>query len=192
MNFKSKTMRHLQTVVKHRHYVNYFCRKAGIPWQGLTHDLSKFNPIEFCEGVKYYSGIMSPIDKCKQKQGYSDAWFHHRGRNKHHWEYWVDSLSKDGIPVEMPYRYAVEMLCDWAGAGLAYTKFTNMKDAARNEIGWWNQKKDHMKLAPNTRKFVETVFSLLKEYDYDYNLIFNEGVLKLVYAYATQMQTEEA
>ena len=43
----------------------------------------------------------------------SSAWLHHKGRNKHHFEYWTDySIRKPGHPIEgmrMPRRYVAEM-----------------------------------------------------------------------------------
>lgn len=83
------------------------------------HDWSKFSPEEFWESVKYYNGKKSPIIVCKQKNGYSKAWLHHKGRNKHHPEYWVDwALPQKAII--MPYKYAVEMICDKMAAGIVY------------------------------------------------------------------------
>ena len=90
-------------------------------WQGLTHDLSKFSPVEFNESAKYFQGTRSPIDASKEAYGYSLAWQHHMGHNPHHWEYWIDYAS-DGsiIPLKIPYKYVIEMICDWIGAGKVY------------------------------------------------------------------------
>ena len=77
---------HLGTVLKHKWHVFKLCVRAGIPWRGLVHDLSKFSYIEFWESVKYFQGNRSPIVKCKQEEGYSKAWLHHKGRNKHHYQ----------------------------------------------------------------------------------------------------------
>ena len=85
---------HLKKILVHKYWVFYFCCKAGIPWQGITHDLSKFSPVEFWESVKYYQGNRSPIDACKEENGYSMAWQHHKGRNPHHYEYWHSEPNK--------------------------------------------------------------------------------------------------
>lgn len=45
---------------------------------------------------------------------------HHKGRNKHHYEYWQDNFDNGGNPIEMPMKYKKEMLCDYLGAGRAY------------------------------------------------------------------------
>lgn len=113
---------HLRTVLTHKKWVFYYCCKAGIPLQGLVHDLSKFSPTEFMESINYYTGTHSPIDECKKKNGVSYAWMHHKGRNPHHYEYWQDNFDKGGQPIKMPYKYAVELLCDYLGAGRAYQR----------------------------------------------------------------------
>lgn len=83
---------HLKTVLTHKKYVMKYCFKAGLYWQGIVHDLSKFSPTEFWESVKYYQGTRSPIDACKEENGMSLAWLHHKGRNKHHYEYWQGAM----------------------------------------------------------------------------------------------------
>lgn len=119
----NKIMGHLKTVMTHRHYVRKFCFKCGLYKQGLLHDLSKYSPTEFWGSVKYYTGTRSPIDNEKDVKGYSLAWFHHKGRNPHHWEYWIDNVgTRSNDPARIPYKYVVEMICDWLGAGIAYSK----------------------------------------------------------------------
>ena len=114
-----KFILHLNLVNKHRFLVFKLCLKAGIPIRGLLHDLSKYSPTEFIESVKYYSGDKSPISNCKKINGYSKAWLHHKGRNKHHHEYWYDYNTPDVTPI-IPYKYVVEMICDNLAAGITY------------------------------------------------------------------------
>ena len=111
--------KHLKLVLNHKWIVFKLCCKVGIPWRGVMHDLSKFSPEEFWESVKYYDGHVSPITICKKDIGYSRAWLHHKGRNKHHPEYWID-LSLPEKTVIMPYKYAAEMICDKIAAGIVY------------------------------------------------------------------------
>lgn len=113
-------LKHFNTVVTHKHEVFKLCCKAGIPIRGLIHDLSKFSPTEFLESAKYYQGNRSPILACKETQGYSYGWLHHKSHNKHHPEYWVDRLSEGGFPIRMPYKYNVEMVCDIIAASITY------------------------------------------------------------------------
>lgn len=89
---------HFCTITRHRWVVFKLCTKVGEPWRGLVHDLSKYSPTEFWEGVKYFNGHHSPITDCKKDKGYSDAWLHHKGRNRHHADYWVDM----DAPVKYP------------------------------------------------------------------------------------------
>lgn len=115
---------HLKTVCRHRYYVFKECAACGIGFQGFIHDLSKFSPTEFISSARYYQGNRSPIEAEKEVLGYSAAWLHHKGCNKHHWEYWTDFDATDGhvLAAEIPIRYVIEMVCDWIGAGKAYNK----------------------------------------------------------------------
>ena len=118
-----KYFRHFKTICRHKHYVLKECAACGILWQGLIHDLSKFGFVEFCSSARYFQGNRSPIEAEKEAIGYSKAWLHHKGHNKHHWEYWTD-FTDDGeiIANEMPIKYVIEEVCDWIGAGKAYSK----------------------------------------------------------------------
>ena len=137
---------HLRKIQKHRRYVRKYCFWAGIPWRGLAHDLSKYSPVEFWESVRYYNGIGSPINEAKKEQGYSLAWLHHRGRNRHHWAYWADNFSEGFTVYPMPKDDFVELVCDFLGAGKAYSKekFTYDK-----EYKWWLFDREHGNAAMN-------------------------------------------
>lgn len=151
--------KHFKKVCVHKYWVFYYCCKAGIPVQGLLHDISKFSPTEFFESVKYYQGTSSPIDACKKENGLSAAWMHHKGRNKHHYEYWQDNFDNGGTPIEMPIKYKKEMICDYLGAGKAYygKDFTYMK-----EYLWWQEKKKNpLAMHPNVKQFVDMFFGEL-------------------------------
>ena len=113
---------HFKTITRHRHQVIKHCRKAGILWQGLFHDLSKYSPSEFIVGARYYQGTRSPNDMERKVLGYSAAWLHHKGRNKHHFEYWTDYNPETRTygPVKMPLRHVKEMFCDRVAASKIY------------------------------------------------------------------------
>lgn len=115
---------HLGTVLRHRHKVMEHCFKAGIVRRGLLHDLSKFSPTEFIPGVLYFQGNRSPNEKEREISGYSKAWMHHKGRNRHHFEYWTDynTVTKRLEPVKMPDIYIYEMFCDRVAASKIYNK----------------------------------------------------------------------
>ncbi len=115
-------VKHFGTITKHRHAVIKNCIKAGIPLQGFKHDLSKYSPTEFIIGAKYYLGTRSPNEAERADYGYSKAWLHHKGRNKHHFEYWTDynMTEKCVMPVKMPLKYVIEMFCDRVAASKIY------------------------------------------------------------------------
>ncbi len=120
-------IKHFITITRHRHMVMRYCFKCGLIKQGLLHDLSKYSPTEFWNGAKFYAGgIKSPHPNERVKKGYSDAWMHHKGRNKHHPEYWYDfNLElKTYAPVIMPDKYIAESLCDRIAASKNYNKKT--------------------------------------------------------------------
>ncbi len=118
----NKFFGHIKTITKHRHTVIMHCAKAGLLWQGLFHDLSKYCPTEFKQGIRYYTGTKSPNEDERAEYGYSLAWMHHKGRNRHHFEYWTDynPLTKCVCPIKMPTRYLVEMFCDRVAASKIY------------------------------------------------------------------------
>jgi hypothetical protein len=116
----SNFFKHLKTIRTHRKYVKKACFNMSILLQGLLHDLSKYSLTEL-KIYKYYTGTLSPHDTARNTLGYSPSWYHHRNRNKHHSEYWVDSFEKMNA-VKMPYRFVVEMFCDFIAAGKAYNK----------------------------------------------------------------------
>ena len=113
---------HLKTVSRHRRLVRRYCFRLGLYRQGLTHDLSKYSPTEFWAGVKYFQGDHSPNDAQRKAHGCSASWMHHKGRNRHHFEYWTDySMDGGGITgVEMPKKYVAEMFCDRLAASKVY------------------------------------------------------------------------
>ena len=119
----NKYIEHLKTITKHKYVVGLLCIKCGFVKRGLLHDLSKYGITEFVSSAKHFQGNRSPIDAEKEVRGYSLAWQHHKGHNPHHWEYWIDNVgTKENTPIEIPYEYVIEMICDWVGAGIVYSK----------------------------------------------------------------------
>lgn len=136
------------------------CFKVGLIRQGLTHDLSKYSPSEFWAGVKYYQGNRSPQVREREIFGYSAAWLHHKGRNKHHFEYWVDYANGKRVYVEMPAKYFAEMVCDRIAASKIYLK-KNYTDASPLEYfeKWTDKEGMNEKTSENLRYFL----TMLKE-----------------------------
>lgn len=125
-------IKHFRTITKHRHKVMHYCFKVGIGFQGLFHDLSKYSFREFWEGAKYYTGKCSPNALARKEKGYSLAWMHHKGRNKHHFEYWTDAVDKVYQPVLIPIKYLKESFCDRIAASKIYMKKDYTDSAALN------------------------------------------------------------
>ena len=118
----NKVLGHLSTINKHRKLVLSMCFKCGMYSQGLKHDLSKYSPQEFIPSVKYFHGDKSPITYEKQEKGCSLCWLHHKGRNKHHWEYWTDRVGNDLVSIQMPFNYMLESVLDKIAASKVYKK----------------------------------------------------------------------
>ena len=117
-----KAFRHFCTITKHKLLVMDGCFRVGLIGQGLTHDLSKYSITEFRSGMRYYQGNRSPNAAEREDKGYSDAWMHHKGRNRHHYEYWTDfnSATKTYTAVPMPRKYLAEMVADRIAACKTY------------------------------------------------------------------------
>ena len=154
--------KHFKTITKHRHLVMAHCFKAGIPLQGLLHDLSKYSPEEFIVGAQHYQGNRSPNEGERADYGYSKAWMHHKGRNKHHFEYWTDydPVTKVMSGVKMPLKYVVEMFCDRVAAGKTYRKgeYNNTYPLAYYQRGSKNRN-----IHPDTEKLLGELLAILAE-----------------------------
>lgn len=124
MNFMQRFRGHLGNIINHKYNVFKLCAGAGIFWQGITHDMSKLSPAEFWPGVRYFEGDHSPNEGEREDLGYSLAWMHHKGRNRHHYEYWCDYSPETKLmtPVMMPKKYLAEMFCDRVAANKTYKK----------------------------------------------------------------------
>ena len=149
-----KIFAHLSLVLRHKHRVFINCAKCGIPWRGFVHDFSKFTPTEFFESVKYYQGDRSPIGACRRATGMSNAWLHHKGRNKHHIEYWLDPECE--VTPLMPYKYAVECVCDKLAATRVYAGKGYSRDLP---LLHWKKHGNKVNGNPLTMQFIEKVFS---------------------------------
>lgn len=152
---------HFCTVSKHKYLVFLHCVRAGIPIQGIFHDMSKFCPTEFLEGARFYLGSRSPTEREREVYGYSKAWMHHKGRNKHHFEYWTDysAETKKLEPVKMPIKYVKEMFCDRVAAGKVYLgdRYTN-----NNPIDYFLKGKARLAMHPETAALLEDWLRLLQ------------------------------
>ena len=153
-------IKHFRTITKHRHRVMINCFKAGIPLQGLLHDLSKYSPTEFIVGARYYQGYRSPNEYERELIGYSRAWIHHKGRNPHHFEYWTDINRETKLyePVEMPIKYLTEMFCDRVAASKIYRGDAYTDSSA---LEYYIHGQAASKMHPKTAKLLEEWLRML-------------------------------
>ena len=166
---------HFKVITKHRLLVFKLCCKVGEPWRGLVHDLSKYSPTEFWEGVKYFNGSHSPIVDCKKKEGYSKAWLHHRAHNKHHTDYWVDLSAPDKTPI-IPYKYVAEMICDKLAAGITYKG----KDWTKEyELQYWTNERDKTLVNDHIDDMITEFLTQVSEVGLD--KVLNKKNLKALY-----------
>ena len=171
----SNIFKHLALVTRHRHAVFVRCFKCGIPWRGLVHDLSKFSPTEFFESARYYQGNRSPIGACRRAVGVSLAWLHHKGRNRHHIEYWLDP-DCSSTPM-MPYKFAVECVCDKIAATRTYAKDKYYRGL---ELEHWYRYGNKVAGNPKTMAFIERVFLDIKEHGEDF--VLSKKYMKATFA----------
>ena len=158
-------IKHFKTITQHRHLVCRYCFRLGLYRQGLLHDLSKYSPIEFFSGAKYYQGYRSPNDAERKALGVSLAWLHHKGRNRHHFEYWVDYMpGPDGTPSyggqKMPLRYVAEMFCDRVAASKVYLGEKYTDEAPYNYLMGGL---DYIPMHPETKKEIREMLRVLRD-----------------------------
>ena len=162
-----RAIEHFKTITHHRHLVRQYCFRLGLYYQGLAHDLSKYSPSEFWRGVKYYQGYRSPNDAERRENGVSLAWLHHKGRNRPHFEYWIDYCIADDGKVymggcKMPLKYVAEMFCDRIAACRVY-----QGDAYTDASAWQYYESglrvNTMIMHPKTRELLETMLHMLAE-----------------------------
>ena len=156
---------HFKTITYHKYLVAKGCFRIGLFRQGILHDLSKYSPAEFLVGVRYYQGDRSPNDAEREKNGYSSAWLHHKGRNKHHFEYWIDYSKQarpgEMVPVPMPDRYIAEMFVDRVAACKVYM------GKAYSDVSpytYFLKGKKHSCMHEYTKKTLERYLRMLAKY----------------------------
>lgn len=157
-----KMWKHFVTVTHHRWLVGKGCFRVGLYWQGLTHDLSKYSPTEFLVGARYYQGNRSPNGAEREEKGYSEAWMHHKGRNRHHYEYWTDMNleTRNYAPVPIPRRYLVEMVMDRIAACMVYEGKNYTSGSA---LTYLQKSREKTLMHPQTRRQLEYILTMLQD-----------------------------
>lgn len=159
-----KAYKHFKTITYHKWLVCKGCFAVGLYKQGILHDMSKYAPTEFWVGARYYQGDRSPNNAEREAIGYSSAWLHHKGRNKHHYEYWIDYSIKGGpggmAPAPMPRKYIAEMIMDRIAACKVY-----QKEAYTDEgpLSYYLAGKDPAPMHPFTKDSLEMLLAMLAQ-----------------------------
>jgi len=157
-----KAWQHFKTITRHRLVVMAGCFRVGLYWQGLTHDLSKYSPTEFLQGARYYQGVRSPNAAEREVKGYSEAWMHHKGRNRHHYEYWTDMNMERRVyeSVPMPRKYLVEQVMDRRAACIVY-QGKNYTPASPLE--YFLKSRERSLMHPQNQQELEHILTMLRD-----------------------------
>ena len=154
---------HFKTITRHKMLVMKYCFRLGLYRQGLMHDMSKYCPKEFLVGAKYYIGTESPNTEERKATGVSTAWLHHKGRNKHHFEYWMDySPNEDEgiVGMKMPLNYVAEMFCDRLAASKNYR---GDRYNSSHPLEYYMNGRHRIIIHPQTEEILVKLLTMLKE-----------------------------
>lgn len=157
----SHALKHLILITKHRNRVIKNAAHMGIFWHSLKHDLTKYGWLEFHNSSKYYMGQHSPVFEERLYNNYfSKVCQHHTKRNPHHWEYWADFFGGRILAKRMPWKYAVEYVCDVLSASYTYNPKLFKPDSAYN---YFVSKKNHYFINKATSEFIEWCLKMYAE-----------------------------
>ena len=157
-----KIWKHFCTITRHRWLVRQGCFRVGLYWQGMTHDLSKYSPTEFWTGARYWQGNRSPNAAEREEKGYSEAWMHHKGRNRHHYEYWTDMspVTKRYESVPIPRKYLVEMVMDRRAACMVYE---GEKYTPGSALAYFERSRERLYMHEKTRQELGFILTMLRD-----------------------------
>ena len=157
-----KAWQHFKTITHHRWLVRGGCFRVGLYWQGLTHDLSKYTPTEFSVGARFYQGNRSPNGAEREAKGYSEAWMHHKGRNRPHYEYWTDMHPETRLyeSVPMPRKYLVEMVMDRIAACRVY-QGKNYTDGSA--LAYFDRSREKSLMHPQLKQELGYILTMLRD-----------------------------
>lgn len=160
-------IKYLRYLIMHKNYVFVECWRQHLYWRGIWHDMSKFLPDEFFPYVKFFHGKDSKQESKESRyqnikeapRYFQRAWQKHLMRNNHHWQNWTNVQDEGNqVVLEMPISSAVEMFCDWIGAGRAqgyYDYCLPMKEVSN----WYNKNKQKIILHSQTRQYIENLIT---------------------------------
>lgn len=172
-----KWWEHLKTITNHKIMVMKHCFAVGLYKQGLLHDLSKYSWTEFSVGAKYYQGNRSPNDAEREDKGYTTSWLHHKGRNKHHLEYWmdydIDRKKAELVGMPMPKKYIIEMFCDRIAACKIYNRENYYQ---KQPWDYYKKGRAGKLLHPESKATLEKYLKMLAVYGEEYTFRYIKNV----------------
>ena len=141
------------------------------------HDESKYSKEEWDAYLNYF---YPDENHPKDDNAFDLAWLHHLHNNPHHWQYWI--LQRDNgeqVPLDMPEKYVIEMLCDWMSFSKKNPEFQNeYKNFKKclSEINNYFEKISNDNNIKNN-KIDTTLIDTKKEYldNYVFNAIVNHA-----------------
>lgn len=119
------------------------------------HDDSKYDEDEYDAYDAYFYGGNRSFEVVNK---FNIAWLKHIHKNPHHWQHWVliEDENSTSKPLEMPYNYIIEMICDWWAFSFKSGNLSEIFD-------WYAEHKDKMILASSTRNVVEVILEIIKQ-----------------------------
>ena len=169
---------HFDTITHHKLLVMKYCFACGLYRQGLAHDLSKYSPTEFIPGCIYYQGDHSPNEAERQAKGYTAAWLHHKGRNKHHLEYWIDyggGKTRPGGGKDTP-RGTCERVRGPVGASPSQLGGRGTHAPARGD---YQRSRDHYLMHPASRAMLEKLLKMVRDKGQERTFAYMKALLGL-------------
>ena len=179
LSFGKRLFGHIGTVLTHKKHVRHGCFKMGLYAQGIMHDMSKFSPTEFIPSVRYYSGTFSPNATDRYLTGISSSWLHHKGRNKHHFEYWIDYIPEGKGHMggcRMPLKYVGEMIADRYAACVAYN---GDKYSCTDPWNYYSKSASHLMIDTDTRAVLEAALKCMRDEGEDAAFAYVKRMLKI-------------
>lgn len=121
-----------------------------------AHDCSKNDVDEYEAYNNYFYGQDRSF---LIEENFNKAWLKHIHKNPHHWQHWVlidDEANEGYIVLDMPYKYIIEMICDWWSFSFKHGNLYSIFD-------WYDSHKNHIKFSDKTRTIVEDILMRIYE-----------------------------
>lgn len=146
---------YLRYVLRHKLEVAKAGFEVGVPLHQLVlHDWSKLTPSEFLAYARSFYCADGSKRVGKPTEAFDRAWSRHQKIQPHHWQYWCLVYDNGRMKaLEMPERFAREMVADWIGAGIVITGHNEAR-------AWYQLNKEKMVLHTSTRVLVEQLLEV--------------------------------